>query len=102
LPQIGHVAVTPDGSGTRNVAQPLVLQNIRLAAERRRRRWAAVRTLMLTAWLGERDNISISFRAWPAVIGAGTSPLLGSMRSTILPGSERSSLATARTWELRI
>jgi hypothetical protein len=57
LPQIGHVAVVPFKSGTRKVAQPLVVQNMRLAAERRRRRWAAARTLMLTAWLGERDNM---------------------------------------------
>jgi hypothetical protein len=49
LPQIGQVAVVPAGSGTRKVAQPLVLQNMRVAAERRSRRWAAARALMLTA-----------------------------------------------------
>jgi hypothetical protein len=35
---MGHVALLPDGSGWRNVAQPFVVQNIRLLTDARRMR----------------------------------------------------------------
>lgn len=65
LPQIGHVAVVPEESGSMNVAHPLVVQKRRRpAAERRSLRCAAVRWLKPVG-VKVRDNILVSLSGKP-------------------------------------